>query len=287
MKIAIVIIFYNPRNDALDTVRAFSSAGIQVYVVVNSASIDVMDSLVKDGSAIIIRNSTNVGLAIALNQGITAVFADRVNDAVFLLDQDSKPSMEMLNILGDALTGAMARGISVGCVGPKLIDIKAPSADVSRCSECNTDGLVTVETIATSGMLIHRTAFLKIGSMMESLFIDCIDHEWCLRAATRGMGVFVVPKAEMFHDMGDAAIKVFGRFKPLHRSPMRHYYIIRNHFYMLRLPYIPFRWKVKESLKSARRFFAYLVISSDPANSFKLMCRAIANGILDKFVVPK
>jgi rhamnosyltransferase len=83
----------------------------------------------------------------------------------------------------------------------------------------------------------------------------------------------------MIHDMGDIGINYWGQYKPIHRSPIRHYYIIRNTLYLVRLTYVPIRWKLVELLKTFRRIMAYLVFSSDRLASVRLIFLGIFDGL--------
>lgn len=279
MNVAAVIVFYNPNVDALKTVNLLAKGIIVTIVVVNEASFEVHQALAEIENVVIIRNVKNVGLATALNQGIIAALTDLRVEYLLLLDQDSKPTLEMISALHSSLNFAEKSGYRPACVGPKLIDHKVPGAAVQQGDRLAGSQLIPAETIATSGTLISKKVLSEVGFMMDELFIDSIDHEWCLRARSKDMNIFVVSNAIMIHDMGDGGINYFGKFKPLHRSPIRHYYIIRNNLFMMRLNYVPFIWKIKEFLKTIRRFVVYLLISNNKVKTLKLMVSAVKEGI--------
>ncbi len=276
MHVAAVVVFYRPRIDAVDIVRDLAASGVKFVVVVNEASEEVLRHVSSLDNVFIIDNGRNVGLATALNQGIDTALADQSVNAVLLLDQDSKPTLDMVASLYDSLQDLTRNGRNPGCVGPRLVDVKSPTAKVAASDQSHK--FVPVDSLATSGTLIPREALKQVGPMMDQLFIDCIDHEWCLRAKSIGLTVFMINDAVMLHDMGDGAIKFFGRFKPLHRSPIRHYYIIRNHLFMMRLKHIPLTWKLKELFKTARRIVAYVLISSNKKETSRVMFSAVLDG---------
>ena len=115
--------------------------------------------------------------------------------------------------------------------------------------------------------------------MMEELFIDGIDHEWCFRAWSKGYAVRVSNRVTMLHDMGDASLNYFGRYKPVHRSPVRHYYVVRNTLYLTRLAYLPLGWRLRELLKTPRRIAAYVLFSSDRWRTVRLIAHALCDGL--------
>jgi rhamnosyltransferase len=162
-------------------------------------------------------------------------------------------------------------------MGPMLVDRKDLSATYAQ-NKLEFMGKMP-STIPTSGTLIPSAVWRDVGPMLDDLFIDAIDHEWCLRAQNKGYQIRLSRNLTMIHDMGDASLKVFGKYKPIHRSPVRHYYIIRNTLYLMHLDYLPIKWRIAEFAKTIRRVLLYLVISSDRIKSFKLIGYAILDGL--------
>lgn len=74
--------------------------------------------------------------------------------------------------------------------------------------------------------------------MDETLFIDYVDTEWCLRMHAHGYNVYITPNVVMKHEIGDAHIQLLGVVVPVH-SPWRRYYRVRNGFYLFKMKHIP------------------------------------------------
>jgi rhamnosyltransferase len=199
-----------------------------------------------------------------------------------LLDQDSRPDALMRDRLVAVATAIEAAGRRLACVAPTLIDRKLPSAEVSSRDEYQT----ITGTLATSGTLVTRAGWEGVGQMWEDLFIDGIDHEWCFRARNRGFETIVSTAVTMSHNMGESAISVFGRFKPIHRSAVRHYFIVRNTLWLARRDYIPLRWRASEILKLAYRAPAYLFFSTRRVRTARNLARALIDGLRAPRVVP-
>lgn len=83
--------------------------------------------------------------------------------------------------------------------------------------------------------------------MDESLFIDYVDTEWCLRAIAKGYKVYAATSAKMSHAIGDKAIKVLAWHVPVH-SAFRRYYRLRNGLLLARMKHIPPLIKVRENV---------------------------------------
>lgn len=274
-KIGCVVVFFNPAPEALENVNRLASYGYPVVVVVNQASKDAIESLLLKRGVYPIMNRTNLGLASALNQGIVLAFEELGVDYVTLFDQDSLPEEVLPFSLATELQEF--RGNAVACIGPMLKDRKDFSAKYAQ-NELKFSGSIPL-TIPTSGTLIPLNAWRDIGPMMDSLFIDGIDHEWCLRAKHKGYQIRLSRTVSMIHDMGDSSLKIFGRYKPIHKSPIRHYFIVRNTLFLASLDYLPIKWRVSELAKTIRRVIVYLVVSSDRVKSFKFICHAIVDGL--------
>jgi len=274
-KVSCVFVFYDPPRVALDTVARLNSYGYQVVVAVNQASPDVIQNLELLEGVHPIINSSNLGLATALNQGIYLSFDQLLVDYVVLFDQDSIPDTTMPLALVSEYEN-FSKG-EVACMGPMLVDCKDLSATYSH----NTLELLgrMPLTIPTSGTLISSSVWGDVGPMLDDLFIDAVDHEWCFRAQHKGYQIRLSRNLTMIHNMGDASFKLRGKYKPIHKSPIRHYYIIRNALYLISLDYLPIKWRITELAKTIRRALIYPLISTDFVKSFKLIGFAIFDGI--------
>jgi rhamnosyltransferase len=218
-------------------------------------------------------NKENIGLAKAINQGINFALERFDSNFFILFDQDSKPDLLLpKNLAIKALEYNLSK---LACIGPALVDIKSKLKKHQNFKEVKFKKSLY---IPTSGTLIPKKSLMKIGLMIDDLFIDGIDYEWCFRASKYGFDVITSTKDEMLHNMGDDGFNYFGSYKPLHRSPVRHYYIIRNSLFLLRLTYIPISWKLFEFLKTFRRCIFYIFISRNKIHSIILIFKAISDG---------
>lgn len=281
-EVACVTVFYNPDATAITTVRTLATSDCPVVVVVNQASAAQIAALTCLPNVSLIHNAANLGLATALNQGLGFAFDELGARYVLALDQDSTPDPLLPQALARELEARCDEPIA--CLGPTLWDRKSGQAryaydqpDVARTSPSPSP-----RSIPTSGSLFTRRAWREVGPMLDALFIDDIDHEWCFRASARGYGVLVSTDVTMPHNMGDTGITVFGRFKPIHRSPLRHYYIVRNTLFLCSLDYVPWRWKLAEFFKTFRRMVVYGLVSTDRWLSLRLMARAWRDGLLGR-----
>jgi rhamnosyltransferase len=94
-------------------------------------------------------------------------------------------------------------------------------------------------TTLTSGSLFRTEVYLNAGPFDESLFIDCVDIEYCLRLRSMQLCIAEAEDAILVHSLGRTTVhKMLGKNLPVtNHSPLRRYYMTRNSLYVvLRYP---------------------------------------------------
>jgi rhamnosyltransferase len=276
---AIVVVLYYPDEETINHVATLGFLDHLVVAVINAIDHRYVSHLKCVTGLQLIENASNVGLAKAINQGCSAAFKLGATH-VMVLDQDSRPDACLAsNLLADFIEFERTRG-AIAAIGPRLVDVKGeePSKEDDSANVVH-DRFTTVDTLATSGTLISKSAFDRVGRMYEWLFIDDIDHEWCFRAKSRGYSVVRSNCRAMLHNMGDGGVTLLGRYRPLHRSPIRHYYITRNSVYLSKQPYVRFGWRMTELLKLIYRIPIYFIISTNRVESVKNIILGLGRGI--------
>jgi rhamnosyltransferase len=147
----------------------------------------------------LLENDLNLGIAAALNRGITFALENNF-DWVLTLDQDSSLSENYIKNMWMAL--AHAKTEKIGILAPVHFDRK--TGYMSR-NYAKIKGLIVEKDIVmTSGNLIPTSIFREVGTYDESLFIEYVDHEFCLRIKKKyGYKVVIVPNALLGHSLGD------------------------------------------------------------------------------------
>lgn len=269
-----VVVLYHPKDVVEGNVTALLGQCSGVVVVPNSPP-GPIEARLRAAGCLVLDYDGNGGTARGFNRGIRAVLDDADAEYVLLMDQDSRAPDGMVAGLVAASRAGLEAGLPVAAVGPLLGDVKHTGRP--RDALPSAASLVPIETLASSGTLVHRDALAAVGLMDEALFIDAVDHEWCLRAASRGLLSYVAVEVPLAHNMGDRFVMIAGRPRPLHANPVRHYYIVRNSFLLLRRPYLPREWRRKELARTLRRIVGYAVLSDHRTRSVRYMARAIAD----------
>lgn len=225
-KIAGVVVLYNPDNDVIDNISSYIDQIELLFAVDNSDVVaPVIERLKENKKIIYISNNGNLGIAKALNIGATNAI-ELGCDFLLTMDQDSSASTGMID---EMLRCLEEQDIpKVGIVSPiHLIGINVLPEDGRGCED--------VLTVWTSGNLLNLNVYKEVGPFFDELFIDFVDHEYCMRLNHRGYRVVQSCKAVLNHRIGQNIKK----HKLLHlslissnHSHIRRYYITRNRFFV-------------------------------------------------------
>jgi rhamnosyltransferase len=238
----------------------------------------------------LIANPANLGIAAALNQGLQALQQAGCRWAL-LLDHDSQPASEMLPRLLAAAGQWQGRAIAfVPRIRYALAEIQCrwpvtrPGSRwrFSRVRASAMDAPAAVDLAIGSGMLIDLQRLPQVGGFRESLFIDLVDTEFCLRARHRGFDVVAVPGAELQHALGHVARRrLLGvRVYPTHHAPLRHYYLARNRVLLWKhyARHFP-SWAVYELMSGAKLLVKALCFEAHRWDKLRATLRGTWDGL--------
>lgn len=220
---------FNPPSDIIDRIAAVALQ-VSAVVVVDDGSTDIdlsmYDALAAIDNVSVVVEPENRGIAHSLNIGFAAALEAGANSVV-AFDQDA--------IVDDSLIESLARAVreldrSVpdwGAVGPGVVN--GFTYDGNR----NQDLVSTYELIQSAAVFNAR-ALRECGLADESLFIDSVDTDLCLKLRAGGFGVYVDGRIELAHPIGNGrTFDVFGRrLSSTNHSATRRYYMTRNRLVM-------------------------------------------------------
>jgi rhamnosyltransferase len=177
-------------------------------------------------NAVILSTGKNLGIAKSLNIGIEAALN---NNASWLLtmDQDSYFDVDQAEKYFRSCAEMEKDNIAILSPAHK----KVLTDDVICMYKKN-------DHVMTSGNLLNLEVIKKIGSFNEDLFIDSVDHDYCLRANLCGFEVLQATNCFIQHVLGElySGTFLFGMKKKTFyiHSPKRVYFIVRNALYLYR-----------------------------------------------------
>jgi rhamnosyltransferase len=228
--VAAVVVLYQPDAGVADNLASYADAVGRLCVVDNSETPNEVVLRLIEGrfpNARLIRNRANLGIARALNLGAEAALAEGFA-WLLTMDQDSRADADMVPRLLAHATGPDADG-QTGIVAPWYLDQNSttPPADGPGWQE--------VASVITSGNLLSLAAYRQAGPFDDKLFIDYVDHEYCLRLRKNGFRIVQVFGARLHHRQGNIrSRKILNHpvFFSNHNATRR-YYITRNRLYVL------------------------------------------------------
>lgn len=219
-----VVVSYHPSAEILENIQALLEQVTHVVVVDNASSDKSREILARapQESVSFIYNTANLGVATGFNQGMRWGL-ERQYDYFLLMDQDSRPVLGMVSELLKVLESFLATN-KLALVGPHHEDFERK---IKNSYLTATDD---VPLLITSGCLISLQVVNRIGLYDERLFIDHVDHDYCLRLQKTGGVCLRVNNATLLHSFGDAQVRSFFglRFFLQNYSAFRRYHMMRN-----------------------------------------------------------
>ncbi len=293
-KIAAVVVTYLPEAGVRSRLDAIARECGRV-IVVDNGSDDVGRALLAGDGVELIALGENRGLAVALNVGLARAISLGFDWAV-TFDQDSTPQPGMVDALWRSRQ-RFAEPEKVAVVGPRLREERVVHEDHRwvvphlRCRwwfsrvPCACGDLAGVAFVITSGALNDLRVYRKIGPMDDALFIDYIDHEYCLRARRAGYEIVVSADAWLVHNFGaQREFRMAGRVvRPTFHSALRLRYIARNRWRVWRrhARAVP-HWASFDSLWCLHVFARVMLLENARGAKFCGMVRGTWDGLLGR-----
>ena len=233
-KVAAIIISYNPDNNLLDSINLLINQVEKIIIVDNGSESEKKKNinLIKDinnEKIKVIFNQENLGIATALNIGVKDALKQGYN-WILTMDQDSKVSSNMIEKMFEVYrTIDESERKDILSIFPNFVDERIQS--IEENSEMNAYEYVDADI--TSGNLLKAEVFDKVGFFDDSLFIDLVDTDFCMRLNEENIKMIKVRDAILYHSLGESQTvkSIFGKFNTSNHSALRRYYMTRNRFY--------------------------------------------------------
>lgn len=234
--VAAVIITYNVENNFRNRINKLKGKVHKIIVVDNGSkpeTINMLKELEKDITIIYLEK--NKGIAYALNKGINYSI-EKGYDWILTLDHDSIVTDDMIeNMLKCYGNFDKELREKVAMLVPTHVEEKEyENSNIISNEEKFSKPYIEVLTEITSGALTKADIYKNIGLYDEKLFIDLVDHDYCLSLNRKGFKVIQVSSAVLIHNLGESVKKnVLGlKMTPTNHSPLRRYYMSRNRHYI-------------------------------------------------------
>ncbi|WP_299873357.1 glycosyltransferase family 2 protein [uncultured Cocleimonas sp.] len=269
-KVCAIVISYNNINECKKTITAIYHQVEHIVIVNNFSTSNVskdLESLYSHDKKIdLIFLDENYGIAYALNRGVELALTNNYK-WVITMDQDSVASSDMITKMIYCADNLNNQDQKNSCI---FSTYNTPKDILKPCIE--------IYMGITSGNLIHTSIYKKFGLYNEEFFIDSVDFEFFLRLKNKGIKFYQAPQATMSHSLGEKKENnKFSFLTPSYtHSPLRRYYIFRNHLYLCKLYFfknpIYLTWK---TLNITKLFLSILLLEKNKLQNIGMILTGI------------
>ncbi|MBO0728836.1 MAG: glycosyltransferase family 2 protein [Acidimicrobiaceae bacterium] len=240
MRVAAVVVNHNAAGYLAACIASLQRAGAAEVVVVDNASTDESETVVRATGARWMQTGANLGYGPAANRGAAAVDGD----AVLVCNADVVVDDDAIRVLGRALHAAC----EVGAVAPRLRNVDGstypsvrpfpnlidsfghgllgmvapgnPFTRRYRMLDWDHTTSATVDWVSGACILVRRAAWDAVGGFDPSYFMYLEDVDLCWRLGQAGWAVAYEPGAGALHVQGVSASRHPYRMLAAHHQSM-------------------------------------------------------------------
>jgi len=224
-RLSAVVILYHPDATCSDNIKSYLEHVDILYVIDNSPQKnDFPADIIKSPKVKYFSDLENRGIATRLNEALQYSAAAGY-DWLLTMDQDSSFEKDALMNYKKCIAG-FPNPNEVAMFGVEYGQ-KAIQEDCSPVDAAN---------LITSGSIVNIKTARELNGFDENLFIDEVDFEYCYKAKLKGLRIVKFENIHLSHRIGEQSnfrsLKNLKVTKRALHSPIRTYYMIRNHFYV-------------------------------------------------------
>jgi rhamnosyltransferase len=280
-EVCAVIVTFNPTSELLANIAAIRPQVSRLVIVDNGSGPEgvtlVHECRARFGCETIL-NGSNLGIAKALNIGIAFAESQECKQTIFF-DQDS--------IVGDrGYVASMLeayeqsnRTSRVAIVVPRYFD-RLSGAELPSAK--GRDGLL--RSAMTSGTLVPMHIFKSLGLHDETLYMDYVDIEFCLRCRRAGYSTIEAPRAILRHSLGRRTThSLCGRtFSTTNHDAQRRYYITRNRLLLMCRYWRDRPWSVREMWAFILDFIKIVLVEENKRGKIKNLTLGVVDALKNR-----
>ncbi|MGL6101154.1 MAG: glycosyltransferase [Fusobacteriaceae bacterium] len=265
--VAGIVIWYNPKQEYVKNIETYLSFLDILYVYDNSESsnLSLLKKIENLDKVKYINKNLNLGIAFPLNEISNVAFANGYK-WLLTMDQDSY----FLNNSIQKFTRNL-NNHDIGILSPNYIIKDCLNRDINKVDR-------EIENVITSGNLINLNIYKKTEGFDNNLFIDEVDHDYCLKLKLLDKKIVCQNDVELNHELGERN-KKFGISYTEHNF-IRKYYIWRNKLYMIKkYPIL----KKKYMLNLFKDIIKIICFEKDKIKKIKYIIKAISDFKNEKY----
>ncbi len=241
--LAYITLYFDQKNSQICIDKLFDQSYFLNTILLVDNSFEKIILNLKNNS-LVIHKPENIGISGGLNLAIQWAIENKF-DFLWTFDQDSQPPPDCLEILLSEYEYLQQQNIPVGIIAPTIIDSQTQTELpngyltaykfnwlLSEYADYYREKLYRCDAVITSGSLINLKAAKNTPLPNPDLFIDGVDWDYCLKLRKQGYHICVTEKTTMQHNFGTYLTHLNSQQPIYIYSPLRYYYINRNHTYI-------------------------------------------------------
>lgn len=284
MKILAEIITYNPNliDLRMNILKIYDQVDFLLIVDNDSSNLEPLKKMISElkiKNCSVIYNENNLGIAKALNQGL--IFAKSNNfEWIMTLDQDSMCDENIIRSYKAYLSKKYSEKDII--LTPTIIDLNLKHGPhvIEGKQEHS-----FVDLAITSGSLLNVNVALEIDGFDETLFIDYVDFDFCIKARNKGYTIIKLTDAILYHRLGELKeynLLVF-KVNVTNHSALRRFYLYRNKIILYKRYYkTNFKWVLRNIISSLKVIGLIIFFEEQKKQKLFQVIKGIYQGINTK-----
>ena len=280
MRIAVVIVTYNRKNDLLKTIQAILLQGISGndIIIINNNSSDESKEILDTEFSFLqnIHLNENIASAGGFSLGMKLAL-EKGYDWVWLFNDDSRPQKGCLTSVQYFLDESIQKGdVGLVKISEKLKDnntVLLYWKGVRTPKQVPISNLpVETDLITFDGCFVSANLMKAIGYCDPLYFMGTYEFDYCLKAKDAGFRIFTIPIGMIEDEKKGAATGT---------PPWRQYYNTRNHLHLAlqrKSIYIFKAWLLRE----IKYTYAIIRFGNKKRERLLFKFRAIRDAILNR-----
>ncbi len=238
-RISLAVVFYHPTPAQVQQAIAFSANFAHTIIVDNTEDkkSDLTELFRREVNIQYTFAGKNMGIAAALNSCFSSA---STAGSIWLLtmDQDSTFSKKDLDIFLEN---------SFKYEDEESVAVIAPVYHSAHLSNTFRES----DAVITSGSLTKVCAWQRVKGFTEALFIDEVDHDFCLRLKMAGFKILQFQNVLLRHELG--ATSHGSKHPRQYHNAIRLYYIVRNGLWLIN----KYRTVFPEFITARKKYILY------------------------------
>lgn len=281
LNVSACVILFNPTISHVKNILSYIYYIDKLFVIDNSDDSNenlLMHTLKNYDKIDYIYDGQNNGVAFALNLACERSIELGYN---WMLTMDQDSSFEPGDLSGFFNNPILLNNRSdVGIITP----VHQTQILHSIVDRTNLD-FADIKTCMTSGNLLNLKIWKEVGKFNNDLFIDSVDHEYCLRLRYENYRILLYKKYKLNHALGESKHEnMIGiKMTSTNHNYIRRYYMTRNRLVCIKLyfTYDPF-YLFMDAVALVKEIIKIILIEEDKKKKLVSVLRGIKDFAIGK-----